>query len=809
MSKTHALTSDKFYILSGPSASGKSHFTQSLLKSGMTEDTIISSDILRQNILGSSWKQDENGPYRHLYGWDIAQSDIFKIAEQMISIRLRQGLPVLFDATNLNDQARSVYVKIAEKYHMPYEVLIFETPLDIMKKRLLSREARFSETVLEKQMESFQTKSKFTHSVILPEDKFFWVPPLLPTSKIDVIGDIHGLYDLLNITLKKLGWTSNEQGILEHDDSERKILFLGDIVDRGQDSIDVLRLVKKTVELNKAWLILGNHENKLIRTFDELERTGEFKPRSLSSSETSISLLKINETERNELLNFLRKRSSHYSLWVDNEGNVINLKTISEMNNDQSNEKTNGKTNEQPSKKPSEKAVIKIGFCHANVDYYNPFGFPSDVAQYGSSKNWQNNTDADYAKSFSQKLNDYILIRGHIVSTDPEQDACLTLDNKQAFKGEMMALPLDKFISKINNGMKRRDAFEETVVRQKSEFDYDEYTKERVKMLKELNILQKIKLVQSQLHPDASYKLEIYKYSRKVFYDNLWARHPLLKKTRGLVLDAAGNIVQHPFDKIFNLGENGTGNNYAPNREVEAIEKLNGFLGCITKHPLKSDLLLTTTGSFASDFVGYINDFVTPEIKEKFLQHLEKTDETLLFEVIHPKDPHIIPYKETEQGLWLIGAREKSQDDLIKSEDYLDNLAKKLGLRRPMRFNTTFEEVVKSMPDCQTEGFMLRDANTGEPLLKLKSNYYLTAKFVGRMGEGKVKEMYKNPENFKEKSIEEEFFPVVDLLVKSIPLQEYIDMPRQQRVDIVRGFIDTLREETLNLAKQSVKIPTP
>jgi len=54
-------------------------------------------------------------------------------------------------------------------------------------------------------------------------------------------------------------------------------------------------------------------------------------------------------------------------------------------------------------------------------------------------------------------------------------------------------------------------------------------------------------------------KLKVVKYARKVFYDNLWEVHPLLKECRGLVLDLDNNVVAHPFTKVFNIGENGTG----------------------------------------------------------------------------------------------------------------------------------------------------------------------------------------------------------------------------------------------------------
>ncbi|MCA1031089.1 bis(5'-nucleosyl)-tetraphosphatase PrpE [Bacillus timonensis] len=83
--------------------------------------------------------------------------------------------------------------------------------------------------------------------------------------KIDVIGDIHGCYDELLILLEKLGyrWDGNE---LFHKEN-RKLAFVGDLTDRGPDSLKVIQFVSAVVNNNGAHYIPGNHCNKLYRYF--------------------------------------------------------------------------------------------------------------------------------------------------------------------------------------------------------------------------------------------------------------------------------------------------------------------------------------------------------------------------------------------------------------------------------------------------------------------------------------------------------------------------------------------------------------
>lgn len=84
--------------------------------------------------------------------------------------------------------------------------------------------------------------------------------------KYDVIGDIHGCYGELLQLLEQLGYSKNQQGNYHHPES-RKLAFLGDLTDRGPNSLKVIELVYKLVQQGIALYSPGNHCDKLYRYF--------------------------------------------------------------------------------------------------------------------------------------------------------------------------------------------------------------------------------------------------------------------------------------------------------------------------------------------------------------------------------------------------------------------------------------------------------------------------------------------------------------------------------------------------------------
>lgn len=79
----------------------------------------------------------------------------------------------------------------------------------------------------------------------------------------DVIGDVHGCYDEMIDLIKKMGYILKDDLYVHPYD--RKLVFLGDITDRGPNSIGVMEFVYHHVMAKCALYAPGNHCNKLYR----------------------------------------------------------------------------------------------------------------------------------------------------------------------------------------------------------------------------------------------------------------------------------------------------------------------------------------------------------------------------------------------------------------------------------------------------------------------------------------------------------------------------------------------------------------
>lgn len=82
--------------------------------------------------------------------------------------------------------------------------------------------------------------------------------------RVDIIGDIHGCYQEFKELTIKLGY-SWDSGIPLH--PERKLAFVGDLTDRGPQSLLIIQIVTDLVHAKKAIYVPGNHCNKLYRYF--------------------------------------------------------------------------------------------------------------------------------------------------------------------------------------------------------------------------------------------------------------------------------------------------------------------------------------------------------------------------------------------------------------------------------------------------------------------------------------------------------------------------------------------------------------
>ncbi len=87
----------------------------------------------------------------------------------------------------------------------------------------------------------------------------------LPPGPLDVVGDVHGELGLLGALLPKLGRDPQTLDPVDDRAHGRTLVFVGDLIDRGPDSVAVLDLVMPAVRDGRALCVLGNHELNAIR----------------------------------------------------------------------------------------------------------------------------------------------------------------------------------------------------------------------------------------------------------------------------------------------------------------------------------------------------------------------------------------------------------------------------------------------------------------------------------------------------------------------------------------------------------------
>jgi hypothetical protein len=77
---------------------------------------------------------------------------------------------------------------------------------------------------------------------------------------LDIVGDVHGEIEALEQLLHVLGYS----GRGEHRQA-RRLVFIGDLCDRGPDSPAVIRRVREMMQEGTAQCLLGNHELNVLR----------------------------------------------------------------------------------------------------------------------------------------------------------------------------------------------------------------------------------------------------------------------------------------------------------------------------------------------------------------------------------------------------------------------------------------------------------------------------------------------------------------------------------------------------------------
>lgn len=90
----------------------------------------------------------------------------------------------------------------------------------------------------------------------------------------DLIGDVHGYADELEALLQKMGYIKTASG-WRH--ANRKVIFMGDFVDRGPQQIESVAIARAMVENQHALAVMGNHEfNAIAYATPDPDQPGQF-----------------------------------------------------------------------------------------------------------------------------------------------------------------------------------------------------------------------------------------------------------------------------------------------------------------------------------------------------------------------------------------------------------------------------------------------------------------------------------------------------------------------------------------------------
>jgi protein phosphatase len=334
-------------LLIGSTGAGKSTFARRLFKP--TE--IVSSDACRGLVA-----DDEND--------QSASKDAFELLHYLVAKRLKRGLLTVIDATNVQEEGRKPLVALARQYHVLPVAIVLDVPDEVAQRRNARRPDRrhLGRHVIASHRQQLRRSLRS-----LKSEGFRHIHHLRGTAEIDavqsilrdrlynnrqeetgpfdIIGDVHGCYHELVQLLTELGYQVTEEPVTdvrdlgvrvlapparkftENEESSgfadelradaspasagttRKAVFLGDLVDRGPASPQVLRLVMSMVRDGTALCVPGNHDIKLLRHLNGKQVTVNH-----GLAETLAQLEAEPEAFKSEVRRFLDDLVSHYVL---------------------------------------------------------------------------------------------------------------------------------------------------------------------------------------------------------------------------------------------------------------------------------------------------------------------------------------------------------------------------------------------------------------------------------------------------------------------------------------------------------------
>ena len=671
------------------------------------EDYTLSPDALR--MMFSSPECLIDGTFQNNQG---VSSKAWNAIYEMLEKRMSLGCTTVVDATHLKQKYYNKYKKYADKCRYGVTVVDFfyqGTLVDAL------RNNEYRKDTIDYVPPSVIKNMYANAQKIEVPSSWNWVTPgnfsldeypdEIKAEKLVFIGDIHGCFNPLLKYFKEHPFSKDNHYV-----------FLGDYIDRGNQNNDVLNYLNSIRKYDNVTLLEGNHERHLW---------------SYAQGEVANSKEFENKTRPQlEAYEFTREVAREF---------VLSLKPYFYAT-------LNGQ---------------RVFACHGGIPGFKDNWFNEGINLLSARqviKGVGNYEDMEsVAQSWYFNHPGVTQVFGHrninnVAAKVNEDVYCL--EGKVEFNGSLRVLTMGNDgvceVLEIPNvpddrepeGKKREKTYgagEKDSRRMESGF-------EEAAVKNELEFVQQMKdssLVKERKLPDGISSLN---FTRNAFHKNEW--NELNVKARGMFVDEDGNIIARSYDKFFNLEE-------IPETTIESLrenlvfpvkvyQKENGFLGILSVYNgellycSKSQTYKSEQGDFARMFKTIFEREYAKSL-ENIKKFISSNGVSMIFEVVSPKDRHILDYSD-ESKCFLLDIVYNKID--VEKFEYLklQKIAKKFGFPwkhtygqfNPIAKEAFFDALEKHAIEypCQWhgEGWVFEDARGFQ--FKQKTNFYKFWKMV-------------------------------------------------------------------------------
>jgi hypothetical protein len=631
------LKNNGVYFFTGENSEEKTEFLHNtLINNNIKNNSLFDIHDIRRFIFGDHYTYDLKDECIYQISYNFEDFSLIETLLNIISMRSKQGLITFINIEELNEKQ----LKKIKSYFLnaKIEFSFFD----------YTNNLKVSDKEVNKNSQLNVQNFELTHT------------------NIDVIGDIHGLYTEFVAFITNLGYTI-ENEVIKHKNN-RKILFLGDVIDRGQESLKMFKLMYNSVKYNGHYAIIGNHENKIVQFFKHYHKFNNIPRLNEANSETILEFLTVSQKEQQDYIDFIENLPHYYT-------------------------------------------YKNIAFIHGNIDYFEPKSVLKSKIMYGSGKEIE--TDIKYQKLYDEGINKYTIFHGHF-SQDGSLENVFSLERKQAYAGELAIIPLDNFINdseKSNN----KESFNKNLALYKCDFDFEEHAKKfKFKDLYEKSYEDGF--LMKDFNKERT--LILYKHSSKIDNSNLFIFDDTLLNSNGIVFDFASNVVCNPIKKIFNYN-NLPNKDFYLNNEYIFREKALGYTFNISYNFIDDNLIFSSSKFILDKRISFIYN----RIKDNFY--------STLFDICK-LNRITLTVCFSDNKFYLINAKKCDFNNKDYSENELDELSNKIGyFKRPKYFNDNIKNIMDKINKSENaKGYIARDINKQNYLFYIENNKSKYFKFL-------------------------------------------------------------------------------